>query len=503
MWSLIFLQACISSVITGGIAWWLLHLAARAWPGVAAQRAPWLLAQLVASATLLLVMLPVAPRLSVLPAMALPSAAAPAPAPAAAGAGMAAFDDGDAGGPALGWNWFGYAWLACYGGGLLWSAYHWRRGQQAVQAMLRVAPALSATDLAAHPAFQACHGALPQVREVAAPISPMLVGLRQPVLLLPRHLRSFEPLQQQLVIAHELTHLARRDQLWLHLSYALQMLLWFNPAVAALRRQLAWAQELGCDHAVLAQRPATQRRHYAAALLAQLSLQQLPAQPASLAFGGLFDSAAARVKLIRHGVPTVPGSVARPAVAAALLALLGASVLLQPAFAWRAELASRATTAIAPVAASALPQHWQAPLAALRVSSFYGVSHLQRGRVHHGIDFAARSGTPVLAAADGIVVEATDRYQGEEKYGEVLVIAHAGGLRSTYAHLSRRDVALGTQVSAGQVIALSGATGRVTGPHLHLEVTHDGTFVDPESLLGDLTSYGTRTALQRRETRPH
>lgn len=93
-------------------------------------------------------------------------------------------------------------------------------------------------------------------------------------------------------------------------------------------------------------------------------------------------------------------------------------------------------------------------------------------KAHNGIDFAAPSGTPVLAAADGWVEKSE---LDESGYGNYVQIRHiARGLRSVYAHLSRLDVKAGTAVRAGQVVGLSGSTGNSTGPHLHFEVRKDG-----------------------------
>ena len=76
----------------------------------------------------------------------------------------------------------------------------------------------------------------------------------------------------------------------------------------------------------------------------------------------------------------------------------------------------------------------------------------------------AKAGTPVMASADGRVASSTDLDAGGAKYGKTIQIAHANGLSSVYAHLDRRLVAEGDIVRAGQVIGMSGATGKVTGP---------------------------------------
>ena len=83
----------------------------------------------------------------------------------------------------------------------------------------------------------------------------------------------------------------------------------------------------------------------------------------------------------------------------------------------------------------------------------------------------------------GRVAVSTDRYVEGERYGKVVVIEHAGGTRTLYAHLDGRLVRAGQFVRAGEQIARSGATGKVTGPHLHFEVSQRGAHVDPQALL--------------------
>lgn len=123
------------------------------------------------------------------------------------------------------------------------------------------------------------------------------------------------------------------------------------------------------------------------------------------------------------------------------------------------------------------------PVEGARVSSPFGMRRhpiLGYTRMHKGLDFAAVTGTPVLAAGDGVVV----RRERNGGYGRFVQIRHTGGLATAYAHLSRYADALapGDEVRQGQVIGYVGATGLATGPHLHYEMLRDGLPVDPSGM---------------------
>jgi murein DD-endopeptidase MepM/ murein hydrolase activator NlpD len=124
---------------------------------------------------------------------------------------------------------------------------------------------------------------------------------------------------------------------------------------------------------------------------------------------------------------------------------------------------------------------FQAPVPGEPTSAFGRVSIVngQRRSPHAGIDLRASTGTPVQAPAAGRVVLSTSLYYA----GDTVIIDHGHGLFSLLAHLSRRDAQEGDHVAAGDVVGLSGATGRITGPHLHWGVRLAGALVDPLSLI--------------------
>jgi murein DD-endopeptidase MepM/ murein hydrolase activator NlpD len=123
------------------------------------------------------------------------------------------------------------------------------------------------------------------------------------------------------------------------------------------------------------------------------------------------------------------------------------------------------------------------PINGARLSSGFGMRMhpiLGFSRMHRGADFSARTGTPVMAAGDGVVVRAGPY----GAYGNYVRIRHANGYETAYAHLSRfgRGMRAGLRMRQGQILGYVGSTGRSTGPHLHYEVLRGGNQVNPMSL---------------------
>lgn len=119
-----------------------------------------------------------------------------------------------------------------------------------------------------------------------------------------------------------------------------------------------------------------------------------------------------------------------------------------------------------------------APLSFDRITSAFG---MRDGRMHEGVDLAAQSGTPIMAAAGGTVT-----FSGNvEGYGKLIILSHDNDYESYYAHCSVLYASLGDSVSQGDVIAEVGSTGKSTGPHLHFEIRKGGSPLDPMPHLGE------------------
>mgnify|MGYP000011525802 FL=1 len=116
------------------------------------------------------------------------------------------------------------------------------------------------------------------------------------------------------------------------------------------------------------------------------------------------------------------------------------------------------------------------------ISSYYGTrTNPFTGKLqfHKGMDFAAKSGSEVLAVAGGVVTWSSKRYG----YGNLVEINHGNGYKTRYGHNSKNLVEVGDTVNKGQKISLMGSTGRSTGPHVHLEVLKNGRQINPQKFV--------------------
>jgi murein DD-endopeptidase MepM/ murein hydrolase activator NlpD len=184
-----------------------------------------------------------------------------------------------------------------------------------------------------------------------------------------------------------------------------------------------------------------------------------------------YDVALLRVALAFHGFPSGPfSSVYTARTARAVLRFQRFAGL--PTTAMAGPLTAKALRTPVPLS----PRRLSWPVAT-SITSGYG---LRGARFHGGVDIVAGLGTPVGATGSGEVVYAGWRDGG---WGNAVMVAHGGGVRSLVAHLSRVDVHVGDRVRTGQQLGLAGATGDASGPHVHLEVRLRGAYVDPMTAL--------------------
>jgi murein DD-endopeptidase MepM/ murein hydrolase activator NlpD len=324
-----------------------------------------------------------------------------------------------------------------------------------------------------------------QVLAVDAAVTPFTLGVRQPLLCLPR--RLLEPTQElalHAALAHELAHVARRDTLWLWLQRAIQRLYFFHPVVWLVSRRLSAGREALCDRLVVAE-GLMSSDDYSRGLLDALALDLRGVE--ALGLTHTKRRLAMRIRqVLAIGNPHQP----RPRVAFAAAAVVGVFLLpLASGAAPDKPTQSAQSPTSSATAAAATAVRLSDPLPGSRVTLGYGQKRHPVERTpyfHRGIDMGAPNGTSILAAADGVVEVATTEYAPAKPSGTVVILDHGAGLKTFYAHLGPLAVKPGDRVTRGQMVARVGMSGLTTGPHLHFEVWQDGAHVDPATAIPTL-----------------
>jgi murein DD-endopeptidase MepM/ murein hydrolase activator NlpD len=308
----------------------------------------------------------------------------------------------------------------------------------------------------------------------APPTGAFVIGLRRPRIVLPDSFLKLSSHQQQMILAHELNHIRFYDHWWLVAWHVVSAAAWFNPFLVKLSAHFTQAVEMRCDAATIAQGRFC-RNAYARALLASLR-QSLNAAPApdtaamQLSFSGYGTGLAAYKQRIRAILGSGPASLNWQRQWPVFLAALVLVLFARSAY-------TRALTSG--------PGQWLMPVAEPAISSSFGhVASIRHNQVHQGVDFKGPVGTAIYASAAGRIIIA-DSTSLNASYGKVVVVQHSDGWQTLYAHLDHIEVQKGDRVSQGQIIGTMGATGKVTGSHLHFELVEDGQRRDPMAYLGD------------------
>ena len=336
--------------------------------------------------------------------------------------------------------------------------------------------------------------------------APLTFGVFRPTVLLPEDLPVGDA-QFQLVLAHELAHIRRRDCLRKLLLTVCLCLYWWNPLVWMMAWLANRDMELACDEAVLRALGPDCKKAYALTLL---DMAQRNPKSAPLCSGFAKSSAEERIRAILSfkRIPAWGG------ICVAILFVLTASVFttqavspsaipeMEPAV--QEEIPKENAAVSVPVSESLpttppiMPEQeaeseiesetqtrsevraYIFPLedTSVEVTNPYGWQEhpvTKQKSLHSGVDLAADYGTNVLAVADGTVLDCSY----DTAYGYILTLAHKDGVQTQYAHLSEFLVKAGDAVRQGQIIAKTGGSGWSTGSHLHLGVLIDGEAVDP------------------------
>lgn len=332
--------------------------------------------------------------------------------------------------------------------------------------------------------------------------APLTFGVFRPTVLLPEDLPIGDA-QFQLVLAHELAHIRRKDCLRKLLLTVCLCLYWWNPLVWMMVWLANRDMELACDEAVLRALGPDCKKAYALTLL---DMAQRNPKSAPLCSGFAKSSAEERIRAILcfKRIPAWVGifvSVLFVLTASAFTTqAVNPSVLPEMEPAVQEKIPEENVAVSVPVSepipttppimpeqeteSETQPQPevpaYIFPLedANAEVTNPYGwQAHpvTKQKSLHSGVDLAADYGTNVLAVADGTVLDCSY----DAAYGYILTLEHENGVQTQYAHLSEFLVNAGAEVRQGQIIAKTGDSGWTTGPHLHLGVLIDGEAVDP------------------------
>lgn len=336
--------------------------------------------------------------------------------------------------------------------------------------------------------------------------APLTFGVFRPTVLLPEDLPVGDA-QFQLVLAHELAHIRRKDCLRKLLLTVCLCLYWWNPLVWLMVWLANRDMELACDEAVLRALGPDCRKAYALTLLdmaqrnpksaplcsgfaksgteericAILSFKRIPAWVGicvAVLFvltASVFTTQAVSLAAVPEPEPAVQEEIPEENVAVSVSEseLLPATPPIMPEQEAESEIESETQTR-SEVCAYIFPLEDTS----VEVTNPYGWQEhpvTKQKSLHSGADLAADYGTNVLAVADGTVLDCSY----DAAFGYILTLEHENGVQTQYAHLSEFLVKAGDAVRQGQIIAKTGGSGWSTGSHLHLGVLIDGEAVDP------------------------
>ncbi|MEM6797566.1 MAG: M23/M56 family metallopeptidase, partial [Acidobacteriota bacterium] len=339
-----------------------------------------------------------------------------------------------------------------------------------------------ATVLSDGPEFEAVErvrgrfGVARQVRLVTSParIGPFTLGILQPTIFLPRDLLGrLSRREIEAVLAHEMAHIHRFDDLQLRLQNVLSAVYFFHPALWWTLRAMGFERELDCDRLALTRGGIHARSLGRACLrLAGLSLENPTSAPA---FG-----AKRRLEMRLESLLDPRTALASHRFRSALLAIAAALAVVPLA------ASDDDRTEVIVQSAAGAERRIAAPTPGLRLSLqdlMPGARVTSKhGSPIEGVELSTGRRSPVLVPGGGVVKVATDFYALAPHLGRVVVIDHGGGVETLYGNLQTIAVTAQRGVSAGALLGTAGSGEELDGPGLHFELWRDGAPIDPALL---------------------
>jgi murein DD-endopeptidase MepM/ murein hydrolase activator NlpD/Zn-dependent protease with chaperone function len=323
--------------------------------------------------------------------------------------------------------------------------------------------------------------------------SPFTSGIFRPTIFLPdRLLHTKDTTLVKTILAHEIVHITRYDNVWMLCQNILQILYFFHPLVWYAANRLNLVRECICDHLVMSKcRMST--RAYGGSLLYVMECNLIGAERMDIlpAFSNQKKNLAYRIQKLQGGKNMQTYQRALIVLVVLLLGLVALPMAADKIQASDSAIENPLSdlekqTSSGDVNISTLPPTpaFLCPLQKGHITAGFGLMQhpvTQETYHHRGIDIAVKIGTPIYAVADGTVISAQDVVDND--YGKNIILEHADGYTSRYAKLSEILVQEGQTVKAGEQIALSGNSGVSTGPHLHFELLRDGMPRNPETMI--------------------
>ncbi len=323
-------------------------------------------------------------------------------------------------------------------------------------------------------------------------LSPFAIGIIKPIIYLPQSSVDLENKHHLAsIIAHEICHIKRWDNLWLKIQSLLQIIYFFNPVVWYVNSKISLSRECTCDSMVLSSKRIS-ATNYGNGILTVLKLNLFGAEEINVlpGFGSQRKKLMYRINnlkgtkmkgkyqsLLVFGTLFVLGLFLLPMAENALDDPVNQSISTTQVIAAENNTTSRDAKSL-----QKEDIDFAVPITKGKVSAPYGNMkdpYKQKIVHHNGIDIAAPIGTEVYAAADGNVEIAAS----EKGPGKHILLQHDNGYQTFYSHCDSLLAQKGQQVKSGEVIAYVGQTGKATGPHLHFEIRKDGQPLDPQKLI--------------------
>lgn len=309
-------------------------------------------------------------------------------------------------------------------------------------------------------------------------LSPFTIGIFRPLIYLPQTmLESGSADLLQSVIAHEIAHIKRFDDLWIQLQNLIQLIYFFNPVVWIVNKKICLARECICDGMVLSKNKISAAT-YGHGIMAVLKLNLFGSHGLGLlpGFGSQRKNLSVRIKNLKGGYlvkkqQLILGYLFMIVLGMFFLPMGGCETqdqnkIPEVKIIQNTDKQSQLITTDRNESSTFMLPIREGVIAA-RFGMRLDPHNIKRVTLQSGIDIKASSGTEIYAIADGTVLKAKTDYLINKGYGRMIILEHANNFKTRYAHLSKVLVKAGKTVKAGDLIGRVGDTGRAAEPHLH------------------------------------